>query len=836
MSDQPARNFGPYQVIEPIGEGGMGQVFKARDTRLDRIVALKISHAQFTDHFAREARAIAALNHPHIATLYDVGPDYLVMEFVEGETLRGPLPLARALLYAGQILDALEAAHRKGIVHRDLKPANVMVSKSGVKLLDFGLAQIKAPAATADKTATMALSTEGTIAGTLQYMSPEQLQGKEADGRSDIFAFGLTFYEMLTGRRAFDGDNTASLISAIMTAEPPPLPQQQLAISPALERVLRMCIAKDPDDRWQSASDVRRALELVATPEPAKAVPLAKQSRWGWVAAAVLVGALIAGAAILRQSAPQAPEPWTFRPLTYSGLAFVPSLSPDGKQVAYLWIGEKGQGQDLYLQLVNGGSPLRLKDAQAVGKPAWSPDGSRLAFVRRDGGIYVMPALGGAPRRVSMSTAVGYGDLAWSPGGAFFVFTGAGQGLFAVSAEGGEARRLTKPPAGGDISPALSPDGGALAFVRRTSTFNSGVFVMPLNRDGAAAGAAKQITSGVWDIGRLDWTADGREILFAGSAGSGNSSLWRIARDGGKPTRFPAPTMVSAQPSVARQSGRMIYVTTQIETKIFKMPLGARAGEPSPLIETDGDQRDLGVAPNGDRIAFVSNRTGSKEIWIANSDGSEQTQLTFFNGPSVGSPRWSPDGKQIAFDGYASGSSDIYVMPADGGKPARVTSDAANEVRPSWSHDGQWIYFGWDKGGQSQIWKIHPSGAEPVQVTQHGFHAFETADGKWLYLVNGSTISRMRPDGSEETPLRDGIAPDHWIVGGSHVFVLTQGGDLQRAAFGSSTLETIHHFAGEAGVPVGGGTAIGVPADESWMIYRAITRAHESLVLIERFH
>src|SRR5689334_14089486 len=215
MSDEPARNFGPYQVIAPIGEGGMGQVFKARDTRLDRIVALKTSHAQFSDRFAREARATAALNHPHIATLYDVGPDYLVMEFVEGETLRGPLPLPRALLYAGQILEALDAAHRKGVVHRDLKPANIMIAKSGVKLLDFGLAQMKAVGPASDQTATMALSSEGTIAGTLQYMSPEQLQGKESDARSDIFAFGLVLYEMLSGHRAFDAANAASVISAI---------------------------------------------------------------------------------------------------------------------------------------------------------------------------------------------------------------------------------------------------------------------------------------------------------------------------------------------------------------------------------------------------------------------------------------------------------------------------------------------------------------------------------------------------------------------------------------------------------------------------------------------
>jgi Tol biopolymer transport system component len=456
-----------------------------------------------------------------------------------------------------------------------------------------------------------------------------------------------------------------------------------------------------------------------------------------------------------------------------------------------------------------------------------------LAFVRRDGKIYVMPALGGAPQRISTSERT-RGGLAWSPGGSFLVFTGAEWGLRAVSADGGTVRLLTKPRASADIYPALSPDGGAVAFVRRTNSFNSNVFVMPLKQDGSAAGAEKQLTSGVWAIGSVDWTADGKEILFAGSAGSGNSSLWRIARDGGKPTRFPSPTMVSTQPSVARQSGRMIYVTRQIETKIFKMPLGDRPGGAIPLIETDGDQRDLGVARNGDRIAFVSDRTGSKELWVANSDGSDQAQLTFFNGPSVGSPRWSPDGKQIAFDGYASGSSDIYLIPADGGKPLQLTSDSANEVRPSWSHDGQWIYFGWDKGGASRIWKIPASGGGPVQVARNGTHAFETSDGQWLYLVNGSTIWRMRPDGGEETPLRDEIAPDHWIIGGRHVFVLAPTGDLQRARFGSSVLETIYHFDG-ANTPVGGGTAIAVPEDESWMIYRAMTRARETLVLIENF-
>jgi Tol biopolymer transport system component len=811
----------------------MGDVYKARDTRLDRIVALKVSHAQFNDRFAREARASAALNHPHIAALFDVGPDYLVMEFVEGETLHGPLPVSRALLLAMQILEALEAAHRKGIVHRDLKPANIMVTKRGVKLLDFGLAQMQSPAPVGDATATMALSMEGTIAGTLQYMSPEQLQGKPADARSDIFAFGLVLYELLTGRRAFDGDNAASVISAVMTGEPPALDLSRLGTPASIERVLKQCIAKDPDERWQSASDIRRALELVElASEPARTAPSRVRFPWVWVAGAVVAGVLIS-AAVFRSGSSSAPEQWTFRPLTYSGLAFVPSISPDGKQTAFVALSENKQDLDLYVQLVNGGNPLQLRDAHPAGKPAWSPDGSRLAFARRDGSLYVMPALGGSPQRISSSAGATTGDLTWSPSGTYFVFTGSGQGLFVVSAEGGEAHPLTKPPSGADVSPSISPD-GMLAFVRRTSTFNSAVLVMPLNRDGTSAGSAKEIATGVRDVTSLDWTSDGREIVFAGSAGGGNRSLWRIARGGGKPARFPAPTMSSMQPSIARQSGRMVYINREIETKIFKMPLEGHGGETRSLIEGVGDQRDLGVAPDGSRISFVSNRTGSNEIWIANSDGSNQTQLTFLNGPFVGSPRWSPDGKTIAFDCYV-GSSDIYLIPVEGGKPVRLTTDAANEIRPSWSHDGEWIYFGWDRGGKSEIWKIRRSGGEPVQVTHHGgYHAFETGDGQWLYVQNGRTLLRMRPDGSDEALVQNDVLTDSWVLGGRRLYLVAISGELQRTPFGGSVFETVHRF-DDVNVVRGGGTVIGVPSDESYLIYRFTTRSLGTLILIENF-
>jgi serine/threonine protein kinase len=240
--------LGCYEITAPIGAGGMGEVWKARDTRLDRIVAVKISKEQFSERFEREARAVAALNHPHICTLHDVGLNYLVMEYIEGQPLKGPLPPAQAVEYAGQILDALDAAHRKGITHRDLKPANVLVTKQGIKLLDFGLAkQAGLAGAAADATLTQALTAQGQIVGTLQYMAPEQLQGKEADARSDLFAFGCVLYEMVTGGRAFEGESAASVISAVMEREPVPLTGV-----PALERVVRRCLAKDPDQRFQN--------------------------------------------------------------------------------------------------------------------------------------------------------------------------------------------------------------------------------------------------------------------------------------------------------------------------------------------------------------------------------------------------------------------------------------------------------------------------------------------------------------------------------------------------------------------------------------------------------
>src|SRR5215510_2650728 len=272
--------LGPYEIVAPVGAGGMAEVYKARDTRLDRVVAVKIAKESFSERFEREARAVAALNHPNICTLYDVGPNYLVMEYIEGTPLRGPLPLPQTLTYARQICAALSAAHKKNIIHRDLKPGNILVTPSGIKVLDFGLAKISGGAVNMDEaTLTNALTGKGEIIGTLNYMSPEQLQGREAGVGSDIFSFGLVLYEMLTGKRAFDGSSPASVIAAILER---PAPSIAEVAPPALDRVLKRCLEKDPENRWQTARDLKSALELVQFPTPMGAPAIPARSRLPW--------------------------------------------------------------------------------------------------------------------------------------------------------------------------------------------------------------------------------------------------------------------------------------------------------------------------------------------------------------------------------------------------------------------------------------------------------------------------------------------------------------------------------------------------------------------------
>src|SRR5688500_8936592 len=310
MALAPGTRLGPYEILSALGAGGMGEVWKARDTRLNRLVAIKASLGPFNERFEREARAIAAVNHHHVCSLYDVGPDYLVMEYVEGEWLRGPVPLAQALELAEQILDALDAAHEKGIVHRDLKPGNILLTRSGVKVLDFGLAKIE-PTTAPDGSSLMetdafTLTAKGSVLGTLPYMSPEQVEGRVADARSDIFAFGVVLYELIAGTRPFAGNTQASLVASILREEPRPLFELQPRTPRGLAEVLRTCPEKDPEKRWQSARDVRHALRLIAA-QPEPSIPSRSVRVWQGLAVLMAVIALGISAWVFQPTAPGSP-------------------------------------------------------------------------------------------------------------------------------------------------------------------------------------------------------------------------------------------------------------------------------------------------------------------------------------------------------------------------------------------------------------------------------------------------------------------------------------------------------------------------------------------------
>ena len=480
--------LGPYEILASIGAGGMGEVYKARDTRLDRVVAIKVSKTEFSERFEREARAVAALNHPNICQLYDVGPNYLVMEYVEGAPLKGPLPLDQTLKYAVQICDALDAAHKKNITHRDLKPANILATKAGIKLLDFGLAKLgsagigqttKPPG---DATLTMALTGKGEILGTLLYMSPEQINGEEAGPRSDIFSFGLVLYEMVTGKKAFEGKSQASVIAAILEREPPPMSSLQPMTPPALDRVVKKCLAKEPEKRWQAASDISDALKWIAEdsasyggPSAGPVTPARVGRRWVITAAmASVLGATIA--ALVVWSLMRAPKPQT-RPVARLRVTLPATdrlapesngtepmaLSPDGSLLVY--VGRRGRVTQLFVRNLDSFDAKPIPGTEGAESAFFSPDGQSIGFVA--GRQLKKVALsGGAP--LSLSDVLTNRGASWGPDGTIIFTPTTNVGLSRISAAGGAPKPVTTPDRKkgeyGHLWPQILPGGKAVLF------------------------------------------------------------------------------------------------------------------------------------------------------------------------------------------------------------------------------------------------------------------------------------------------------------------------------------------------------------------------------------
>jgi Tol biopolymer transport system component len=582
---------------------------------------------------------------------------------------------------------------------------------------------------------------------------------------------------------------------------------------------------------------------------------------WMWVMS--LLGIiLVAGLGFWFYSLRSSPTPPSLRttPLTaYVGMEFLPEFSPDGKQVAFVWNGENGDNFDIYVKLVDSGTPHRLTTHPGHDAfPCWSPDGSRIAFRRHtheSNAVYLTPSLSGPERKLAeifprlLGSAAGGDGLACSLDGKFVAVPdkdSAGEpfSIVLISTETGEKRKLSSPPAGsvGDNTPAFSPDGSRLAFSRMSSQGIEDIYVMPVE-----GGEPKRLTFDNRHISDLDWTADGREIVFH-SDREGNSGLWRVSASGSAPERIMTATGNNTRLSVSRRGNRLAYSLNIADTNIWRMEMAGtkwKASAPTMLISSTRADRAAEYSPDGERIVFCSDRSGGFEIWACGADGSNPVQLTNFGGPNADAPRWSPDGRQIAFEGRPEGNPDIYIISAEGGRPRRLTEGPAEEILPSWSSDGRWIYFGSNHGGSLQIWKMPADGGEARQVTKAGgFLGYESTDGKFLYYTKGRNVAgiwRVPVEGGEETLVLDVHKAGYWsawtVVEQGIFFLTAENLDRPAIEFFSFTTGRVTEIAALTKPfrywtnPVG----LSVSPDGRWVLYTQGDREEMDITLVENF-
>jgi eukaryotic-like serine/threonine-protein kinase len=917
-----------YRILEKLGGGGMGVVYKAEDTKLGRFVALKFlptvapasgRHATGAtalpdpaalERFKREARAASALNHPNICTIHDIdeveGQPFIVMELLEGQTLRErlaaagssrhgeaggvkpPLQTDALLDLAIQIANGLDAAHSKGIFHRDIKPANIFITTQGqAKILDFGLAKLAvAPvydrgpddaaygAALRQDTPTATIDPEyltspGTAMGTIAYMSPEQALARQLDARSDLFSFGAVLYEMATGRPAFAGDSSAAIFDSILHKTPVSPLRLNPELPAGLEAVISKALEKDREMRYQHTSDLRTdlrrllrdttsgrtaAAEAGGTTRPTEAAPVTGPKPHGRRIrlAAVLAIAVLGGAALayryLRPGHKLSGLPLRIVPFTSSaGGKGNPAFSPDGNAIAYSWAGEKDDNADIYVKLIGAGVPLRLTtDPARDVSPAWSPDGRFIAFLRSSKGgdaYYLVPALGGPERKLADSyrKELGGNSLDWSPDGKFLVVADRVSPqdrlrILLISVESGEKKAVASPSDPFLASPRFSPDGKTIAFVAGAGFLAQDIFLVPVS-----GGEPNRVTLDKRGLRGLAWTPNGKEIIFSSDRG-GLTSLWRVPISGGTPELVSAAGEDAFQPTVSSSGSRLAYLRDRMNLNVWRTAGPAWTGPriaPAKLISSSREQADLDFSPDGKRIVFASDRSGSWEIWTCASDGSNPAQLTSLGSANTGTPQWSPDGKQIVFDSRKEGNSDIYLVSAEGGEPRRLTNGPFENNVPSWSRDGKWIYFSSDRTGAWQIWKIPAGGGNAIEVTKQGaFQAFESTDGRFLYYCkhysDAPGIWKMPVDGGEEVRVLEEGRVSWWAV-------LSQGICLMHAT-SSPTLDfydfATQHLKHLGAIDLGraqGEHGFAVSPDGKWVLYTRLDQLDSDIMLVENF-
>lgn len=802
---EPKQNLGHYEIQSRLGVGGMGEVYLARDKRLDRLVAIKLLLPSFAadEHrlkrFLQEAKVTSALNHPNIGHLYEIGEVdgvyFLALEYVEGPTVgarlaAGPIPTAELLDLAVQAADALAEAHSHGVLHRDLKPDNLMIDRRGqLKVLDFGIARMESsgPVDTT-RTQAMELTDPGVVMGTPRYMSPEQALGRALDARSDLFSLGVVLYQMATGSQPFHGNTAPEVTDAILHQTPMPPTQVNPRIPKELERILLRAIEKDPAMRYQTASDLRAELkrlkrdtesgqQAVAAPAPVRT-----KRMWAVVAGLVAVLAGVVFVATRPESAPRAREAeMVLRPILTSPTAETwPSLSPDGKTVAYSWDGEDGENADIYVKLVDAGNPLRLTTAPEVDRmPVWSPDGKYLVFERTGKGrrqILIVPALGGLERVLLDEDASGalfnYGRarLSWHPNGkqiAYSSLAGKSAGrLVLLDLESGSQKRLLDAPAEifSDSCPVFLGDGSRLAFIRFRNTMAGSVEVLTLKDGSMRSYPIDIVLNGLA-------TVPGREELLITP---GEGGVRRLRLDTGV-LELPDPLLRSVRnPSISADGKRAAYTLAIFDSNIWHvdLPTPTRASAPVRWIASTSTEDDPRYFQNGERILFTSRRSGTLMPWIADRRG-RNAQMVALSDALYGSPSVSPDGQRFVFDVRAKGDAQVMVASIAGGAAQALTKDRFENIVPSWSHDGRWVYYSSNRTGRQEIWRIPPSGGTSEQVTRNGgFDSQDMPDGKYLYYSRSRSapaVMRRGPEGTEEMLIPE-LGGRFWVATGKGVY------------------------------------------------------------------
>ena len=831
--------LGPYEILEPLGAGGMGEVYEARDTRLDRTVAIKVlpsDHAddgRLKERFEREARAVSSLNHTHICALYDVGEHegspYIVMELVDGETLesrlaKGRLPQDQGLAYAIQIADALSGAHRHNIVHRDLKPGNIMLTSSGVKLLDFGLAKLRDGAAASPlsqlPTQNAPLTAEGTILGTLQYMSPEQLEGKDADARADIFAFGAVVYEMLTGKKAFEGKSQASLIAAIMGSEPPSLAELDVMIPRSLDHLVRRCLAKDPDQRWQSATDLSAELTWISESEaPAAQEVASPRAAWTRVAAAA-AGALAVGvlgtALALRDTSPpptaevtklvmDLPEGWVLR----SGSGHLGrsarqalALSPDGRHLVFA--ATDGERAQLFLRPMERERAVPIPGTEgsleedAPRSPFFSPDGQSIGFFAGDQ-LRRVPLAGGEVRTITVSGADFSADFfpywaSWAEDDTILLVGRAG--LRRLPAQGGTAGPLTNVEGLGGLGgsshlfPEMLPGGDAVLFNVTRGEIPSAWDIVAQSVD---TGDRHVLVEGGSDP---RYVASGH-IVFARS-GTLMAAPFDLARlqVTGDPVVVVEDVMHTERgPSSFTRRGDGQFTVSRSGTLAY-VPGGVypvdqnllgwmdRQGRFEALPLPPARRMYARVSPDGTRLAYAQGPTGERQVWVYDIGLEVPMRLTSRGDNTA--PVWSPDGTRIVFasDGGDGSPWNIFSMAADGrGEPERLTEAARIQFPSSWSPDGVLAFLELAETGPDLMILPMEGEAKPEPFLQTPFHETYPAfspDGRWLAYSSNQTGRHevyVRPFPAGEPEYRvstDGGRAPLWSPDGRQLFYRTR--------------------------------------------------------------